>query len=102
MANTSATEEQLGKLHQRVAKVLSGALDVYEKAQEEYLQDVHDDLPPPEVNASLLSVMTKFLADNKITCAPAESEALSDLESRLQNKRNRKRVGNVVQFPTDE
>lgn len=99
MANKAATEGQLGELHARVARVLTGALDVMDKAQEAYLEAGPDsELPPPEVNASLMSVMTKFLADNKITCVPEDNANLSELETRLRDKRaaRKLRVGNVV------
>lgn len=103
MAKNAATEGQLGALHARVAQVLTGALDVMDKAQQNYLEAGPDsELPPPEVNASLMSVMTKFLADNKITCVPEESESLSGLEARLAQKQRRKRVGNVVHLNNDD
>lgn len=103
MSAKAATEGQLGELHHKVATVLTNALKVVEKAQEKYLleEDVPLDMPLPEVSAPLLSVAAKFLADNKITCAPEESAALSDLDAQLAEKRakrERKRltVGNVV------
>lgn len=93
MTVKAAKEEALGVLHAKVAKVMSGALDVFEDQQDEYLRGNLEDAP--EVNASLLSVITKFLADNKITCVPEESAEVSELAERLKNKR-RKRVGSVV------
>lgn len=54
----------------------------------------------PEVSAPLLSVATKFLADNKITCVPEESAALTNLEETFKAKRERKlkklSVDNVI------
>lgn len=99
MAN-QATEEELGKLHNKVAKVMANALDVVEKAQENFLDAVEIDVPVPEVSAPLLSVITKFLNDNKITCVPSESAGLSDLAERLKKKR--KRVGNVVHLDAED
>lgn len=101
MASKAATEGQLGELHNRVAAVLTKALRVVEKAQDAYLEEDVPLEPMPEVSAPLLSVATKFLADNKITCVPEESEALTDLEATLKAKRERKdrkrlSVGNVI------
>lgn len=111
MSKLSATEDSLGELHSKVAKVMKGALDVFDRAQEVYLArtqmlsenpDDPDlviataDIKEPEPNASLLSVMTKFLADNKISCAPSESKELSSLESILSNKKERRKISNVV------
>lgn len=102
MTTKAATEEALGELHGKVAKVMSNALDVAEKAQEVYLEAEGEDIgPPPEVPASLMSVITKFLADNKISCVPAESQGVSALEQRLKNK-NRRSVGNVVHLDNAE
>jgi hypothetical protein len=101
MTIKAASERTLGELHSRVAKVMVGALDVYDTAQEVYLEKAAQgdttDVIVPEVNASLLSVITKFLADNSITCVPEESEELTGLHAKLKEKRqNRKTVSNVV------
>lgn len=101
MTVKAAPEEALGLLHAKVAKVMSGALQVFEHAQEEYLRGTHEDMDMPEVNASLLSVITKFLSDNKITCVPEESGEVSDLAQRLKGKRTRK-VGNVLHLVQDD
>ena len=111
MTIKAATEDALGQLHNKVAKVMVQALDVYDASQIVYLElteAAHDNpelletIPdkPPEVSATLLGTITKFLNDNKITCVPEESAGLSDLAQRLQNKR--KRVGNVVHMSVDE
>lgn len=102
MTTNAANEKDLGGLHNKVAKVMSQALDVVDKAQEVYLENpsLEELGPAPEVSAPLLSVITKFLNDNKITCVPEESAGLSDLEQRLKNKR--KRVGNVVHMTETE
>lgn len=102
MTVKAATEEALGSLHSKVAKVMSNALAVFEKSQENFLDaPTEEQIAPPEVNASLLSVITKFLNDNKITCVPEESAELSELAERLKNKR-RMRVGNVVHLHDTE
>ena len=103
MSKSAANEETLGALHNKVAKVMTNALDVFEAAQDAYLEkeDKVDEIVP-EISASLLGVITKFLNDNKISCVGTESQEMSDLEQRLKNKQ-RKRVGNVVHaFGTDE
>jgi hypothetical protein len=103
VSTKAATEGQLGELHNKVATVLTNALKVVEKAQDRYLmeEDVPLEMPLPEVSAPLLSVAAKFLADNKITCVPEESSALTDLEAQLEAKRKRREgkrlaVGNVI------
>lgn len=101
-----ATEIALGDLHNKVATVMSRALDVADKALEAYdLMDVETiaekGIKEPEVSAPLLSVITRFLNENKITCAPSEGNATGDLETRLAEKRKRKKVGNVT-FLLDE
>lgn len=100
MSREAASEDSLGKLHSKVAKVMTNALDVFETAQDRYLEDPESVEIVPEVSASLLGVITKFLSDNKISCVSSESEQMSDLEARLKNKR--KRVGNVVHLHNDE
>lgn len=98
MTTKAATEQALGELHNKVAKVMSNALDVVEKQQETYLELGLEDAgvaPAPEVSAPLLGVMIKFLNDNKISCVPEESAGVSELAERLKNKK-RRAVGNVV------
>lgn len=105
MTNKRATENQLGDLHNKVAVVMTNALDVTEKAQRLYLEAPEDSLVDavrPEVPATLLSVITKFLADNKITCVPEESGAGNVLQDKLNGLRQRKRVGNVVHMTESE
>jgi hypothetical protein len=103
-----ASEGALGELHSKVAKVMTKALDQIERQQENwenYTPKDDEELPPdpPEVNPALLSVMVRFLDANKITCAPETGNEMSDLEKRLEAKRQRKRVGNVVHLhDTDE
>ena len=105
MTIKAATETQLGELHAKVATVMTNALDVVAKAQEQYLENEADDIGPmPEVSAPLLGVMTKFLSDNKISCLIEESGAMGELAQTLAEKRSarRKRVGNVVHMTEHE
>ncbi len=107
MTTNAASEQELGKLHNKVAKVMVRALDQFEKSQDVYdtvlinAEDNPDSLiARPEISPALLGVMTKFLNENKITCTPEESETMSELEQTLADKRTRRRprkqVGNVV------
>lgn len=107
MSKGPATEGRLGDLHNRVAEVMIGALDVNSKAQEAYaLMDAEviadKGIKEPEINPALLSVMVRFLDANKVTCAPEEGNGMSELEQRLAEKAKKRRsVGNVVHL-TDE
>lgn len=107
MTIKAATEETLGALHAKVAKVMANVLDVYETSQEVYLKlaeaaendvEVLANLPPaPEVSAPMLSAMTKFLNDNKISAEASAGETVSELAQKLQARQRRGRsVGNVV------
>lgn len=99
MSKGPATEEVLGTLHQRVAKVLTNALEAVIETQENGSVEDKDGNPIEyTLNPALLSVATKFLSDNKITCAPMEGNAMSDLEKSLAAKAKTRRrvVGNVV------
>lgn len=105
MTVQAASEAALGSLHSKVATVMKGALDVYDAEQEVYLAKVEsgdtEDLIAPVPNASLLSVITKFLSDNKITCVPADSQEVGELEAKLREKRaSRKSVKNVIHLAT--
>lgn len=99
MTTNAATEAALGSLHGKVAKVMTRALDNIEAAQEAF-DPTNTEAIVPEVSPALLSVITKFLNENKITCTPEDSAEMSDLERTLAEKRTRRRprkqVGNVV------
>lgn len=107
MAKNAATESALGELHSKVAQVMNTAMHQIEKQQlafdaaDERGEDLTE-VTRPEVNASLLSCITKFLSDNKITCNPEEDEKLGELEQRLKNKRARKSIGNVVPLHAED
>lgn len=102
MTTKAATEGDLGALHSKVAKVMANALSNIETAQELF-EENPEAVDRPEVSAPLLGVITKFLNDNKISCVPEESEELSDLAKRLENKRQKRRqVGNVVHLVSED
>lgn len=107
MSKKAATEEVLGNLHSKIAKVMTDALTASENQialHNAALEDAknNDDVEamamllskPKEVNASLLSVITKFLADNSITCQVEKSEELTGLQALLKNKNDAR--NNVV------
>lgn len=106
-----ATEDQLAKLHNKVAETMIAALDQADRAAHlliKYTVDSEVELPSDirgfledtqEINPSLLTSATKFLKDNNISCDPAEDEQLSDLEKRLKKKKTK---GNVTEIAFDE
>lgn len=101
MSKNAASEELLGKLHQKVASAMIRAVEYVEKGQ-----DAYDELGEPaeairpELSPAMLSAMTKFLADNSITANPVEDEKTSQLGELLRKKRMR--VGNVVPIRDDD
>lgn len=115
MSNNAATEDDLGNLHNKVAKVMTNALTQIETAQEQFdtLAEAAGQEPEliasiidkrPEVSPALLSAMTKFLADNHITCNDAKGAA-SGLKDTLDQKRKRSArvaVANVIPFAAEE
>lgn len=100
-----ASETKLGTLHDKIATVMTKALDQLEQSQERYETLVGTDNEPdlaPEVNPALLSVMVRFLDANKITCAPEAGNAMGELERKLEAKKQKRRVGNVTHLFEDE
>lgn len=96
MTAKAASESVLGELHKKIATVMSDSLQVVEVAQRRYLENEEAVDAPPSVPASLLAVMVKFLADNQITAAPEESKEMSELEQKLEARRNKRRTVNNV------
>ncbi|QXP44057.1 hypothetical protein [Stappia phage SI01] len=112
MAGKAASEGQLGDLHNKIARVMAGALEqietdqlLYQKVADKMMQDGEEVMPivAPDINPALLSVIERFLSNNNITCAPEAGNTMGELEQRLAAKRARraKSVGNVVHL-TDE
>jgi hypothetical protein len=109
MAKTSAPEAELGSLHARIARVMSKVLTNYEKAQDAFTElmeagaDAEQLLEMPEVSPAMLSVITKFLSDNKITAAAEDSKETSELAQQLQSRQARREARNgtnVIPMPT--
>lgn len=109
MSNNAAHEKDLGALHSAVAKIMSTTLKNLQKMQDafdEALDAAQGDptavmdaiVTRPEVSPALLAAITKFLADNKITCQVEESAELSETARIIQEKQKarRKGVGNVI------
>lgn len=104
MSKNAATEAELGKLHEKVAKVMTNAIAQIEQAQAVY-EAIPDDvkveqvlIEPPSLSAPLMGVITKFLSDNSITCAPEASTEMSGLERALREKaekRGLRKAGNA-------
>ena len=101
---SKATDSLLGELHGKVAKSMLAALEASDQAQA-LLDEYGEELPNDVINylskaagnnPALLTAVTKFLKDNSITCVIEDNSDMSELEERLQNKRNKKRIGNVI------
>lgn len=101
---SKATDSLLGELHGKVAKSMLDALEASDQAQA-LLDEYGEELPNDVINylsksagnnPALLTAVTKFLKDNSITCVIEDNSDMSELEERLQNKRNKKRIGNVI------
>lgn len=88
----AASESALGKLHQKLAEVMSEALDGEE------LPGYIDPDTGEEVaglkqlpSASVMTVVAKFLKDNEITCAPSEDNSITELANKLADKQRKLR-----------
>lgn len=87
----AAKEEVLGQLHVKVANVMIRALEAHEVDDEGNVIV----LPTP-VNPALLSVMTKFLKDNDITCTGGVGSKADELRERLQKQAKVNRVSHTA------
>lgn len=90
----AATETKLGELHEKVAKVLSDALDGEEMPGWTEQDAEGNDIVIPSKrmapSAAILGVATKFLKDNEITCARSQDSALDSLATKMEAKRERR------------
>jgi len=98
---TKASEQSLSELHGKLADTLSAALETSDKAQHllNKYEDHEVELPfdvknflraMREVNPTMLTVVTKFLKDNNISCDGADDDDLGALEGKLKAKRKSK------------
>ncbi|MFN8995053.1 MAG: hypothetical protein ACK5X3_15510 [Pseudomonadota bacterium] len=80
----AANEGKLSDLHEKVAHVLSEALNGQELPGEidEETGEVRVIKIPP--SAAILQVAAKFLKDNNITCAPGEDNAMGELKAKME------------------
>ena len=103
MAKGAATENTLGKLHDKLALVFSKVLEKHiatmdaisdvdaSSVEDEVLMELLDKGWEP--NPAMLSAISKFLKDNEIMYDTEQLEELSSLERRLADKRkNREKV----------
>lgn len=87
----AATETALGLLHEKVAEVLTEALDGdiipgYTETNEATgeVTEVPDRKLP--ASAAIIAAATKFLKDNNITCAPSDDNRTGELVNKLKEK----------------
>lgn len=92
---TKATEAQMSQLHGKVAETILATLNQAETAA--HLLCKYPEMPDAvktflehvtQVHPSLLTVATKFLKDNNISCDGASDTTMQELEEQL--KKNRK------------
>lgn len=98
----AASESELGGLHRKMAQVMGSALhqielnqQVYELAATKAIEEENPEIMPlaaPELNPALLSVIERFLSNNKITCVPEKGNAMGELERKLQAKMERRQL----------
>lgn len=98
----AASEDALGALHNKVAEVLSKALDGQElPAVEDDDGNVVQEAVVMAPSAAVITASIQFLKNNNITCAASESNALGELERKMkdrQAKRANKGQANVIDF----
>lgn len=71
----AADEKFLGKLHELQAQYMAS---LFERVDEEG--------NPVPVSAAELAQVNTFLAKNNITCSPAKSDALDQLQNKMQER----------------
>jgi hypothetical protein len=86
----AATDKALGTLHQKLAEVLSEALDGtnvegWEDPESGEVIEAQN-IPP---SASVLTVVAKFLKDNEVTCDVQQNDELADMTKRLREKQQK-------------
>lgn len=88
----AANEKTLGDLHDKVARVLSDALDGDELP--EVIDEDSGEVTAPAKrlapSAAIIAAATKFLKDNNITCVPTEDNALGELQRKMEERRNKR------------
>jgi len=90
MVNKVATEQAVAETHGRITKVLNHVLKIYEQKLEEYENDPEGVFLEP--SPAMLTVASRFVKDNNITCQVEESQEMGDLQKRLEAKRKRGKV----------
>jgi hypothetical protein len=92
MSKTRASEELLGRLHAKLAKVMTDALEpipVINPDTEEVINTI------PCVNPALFTAVAKFLKDNEITAVPEAGSAIDSLKNKMQEQRAKRQLPRV-------
>lgn len=88
----AANEKRLGVLHEMVTEALIKAVTPTElpNFNDDGLPDgtFYEQLP----SAAIIQAASKFLKDNEITCAPAADNALGELERRMSERAERRKL----------
>jgi hypothetical protein len=97
MAKGAASEESLGKLHDKLATVLARVIDGYikrldvienvtpEQLEDEMLAELFNDNAMP--NPAMLTVVSNFLKNNEIRFSTEEVSKLGELNEQLAIRR---------------
>lgn len=93
---SKATDSELNKLHELLAKVFVSQLSVTEKVEiQGELQDLYTAQP------ALLTAAARFLKDNHITCEVETDENLTQLQDLLASKKKRGKATLASVSPID-
>lgn len=101
MAKGAATEQKLGKLHDKVADIFARVLDTYHKRldvadkidvdelEDEMIAELFADNITP--NPAMLSAITTFLKNNEIRFDSEQVDNVSQLQKRLDARREQRK-----------
>lgn len=87
-----ADESKLSALHDKVAEVLTEALDG--QTMPDYVDPETGEVEPGgklAPSAAIIAVAAKFLKDNNITCVPSEDNKLGELEAKMKARQEKRR-----------
>lgn len=89
----AASETALGKLHSKLAEVMSEALDG-EELPGYYDDESGEAIPGKRLlpSASVMTVVAKFLKDNEITAVAEEDTEMGDLMKKLEDRQKALRL----------
>lgn len=89
----AANESKLGALHDKVADVLTKALDGQQLPTGEQDDDGNEIMQTMEPSAAIITSAIQFLKNNNITCTPAQDNKLGELEEKLKARRAKLKPG---------